>query len=89
MVKVIKNFKIDLSSMAAAGAARQFSIIGDNGAIFSLEVKNELNEYYKEIDITYYVAEEIKKFNLIKKIQKNKERKPYLKDIFIDKFMTH
>tara|TARA_R110002110_G_scaffold120271_2_gene295336 strand:- start:525 stop:2144 length:1620 start_codon:yes stop_codon:yes gene_type:complete len=46
MVKVINDFKIDLSSMAAAGVVRQFSVIGDNGAIFSLEVKNEDNKYY-------------------------------------------
>ncbi len=46
MAKIIKSFKIDLSSIAAAGAIRSFSITGDNGAIFSLEVKNELNEYY-------------------------------------------
>jgi len=46
MAKIIKSFKIDLSSIAAAGTIRSFSITGDNGAIFSLEVKNELNEYY-------------------------------------------
>ena len=46
MAKVIKKFDIDLSSMAAAGTARQFSIIGDSGAIFSLEVKNEDDKYY-------------------------------------------
>ena len=46
MAKVINDFKIDLSSMAAAGAVRQFSVIGDSGAIFSLEVKNEDNKYY-------------------------------------------
>jgi hypothetical protein len=46
MAKVINDFKIDLSSMAAAGAVRQFSVTGDSGAIFSLEVKNEDNKYY-------------------------------------------
>jgi len=46
MAKVIKNFKIDLSSVAAAGATRQFNVIGDDGAIFSLEIKNEDGYYY-------------------------------------------
>jgi len=46
MAKVIRNFNIDLSSMAAESNIRTFQVIGDNGAIFSLEVTNELNEYY-------------------------------------------
>ena len=46
MAKVIKNFKIDLSSIAAAGDTRQFNVIGDDGAIFSLEIKNEDGYYY-------------------------------------------
>ena len=46
MAKVINSFKIDLSSMVAAGAVRNFNVIGDNGAIFSLEVKNEDGKYY-------------------------------------------
>ena len=46
MAKVINDFSINLGSMAAAGAARQFSVIGDSGAIFSLEVKNAAGNYY-------------------------------------------
>jgi len=46
MVKVIKKFDINLGSIAAAETTRQFSIIGDNGAIFSLEVKNAAGNYY-------------------------------------------
>ena len=46
MAKIIRNFNIDLSSMAAGGTVRSFSVIGDNDAIFSLEVKNEDNKYY-------------------------------------------
>ena len=45
MAKVITSFDIDLSSMAAASNTRTFSITGDNGAIFSLEIKNE-DGYY-------------------------------------------
>jgi hypothetical protein len=41
MAKVIKNFNLDLSDMAASGGNRAFSIEGDIGAIFSLEITNE------------------------------------------------
>ena len=41
MAKVITNFNMDLSDMAASGGNRSFFIEGDTGAIFSLEVKNE------------------------------------------------
>lgn len=46
MAKIIRTFDIDLSDMAASGGSRSFSIIGDVGAIFSLEVKNEDSHYY-------------------------------------------
>ena len=46
MAKVIKRFNIDLSNMRAANNTRNFSVIGDKGAIFSLEVKNEDGYYY-------------------------------------------
>ena len=46
MAKVIKDFNIDLSSMAAVSTTRNFQVIGDNGAIFSLEVTNEDGHYY-------------------------------------------
>ena len=46
MAKIINKFNIDLSDMAAAGGSRTFSIEGDAGAIFSLEVKNEDGYYY-------------------------------------------
>ena len=46
MAKVISSFNIDLSDMAASGGSRYFSVEGDIGAIFSLEVKNEDGYYY-------------------------------------------
>jgi hypothetical protein len=46
MAKIIQNFRIDLSSIAATGATREFKVVGDDGAIFSLEVKNEDGHYY-------------------------------------------
>ena len=46
MAKVIKSLNIDLSNMRAASNTRNFAVIGDKGAIFSLEVKNEDGYYY-------------------------------------------
>ena len=46
MAKTITNFNIDLSDMPAVGGTRVFSIRGDGGAIFSLEVKHEDGDYY-------------------------------------------
>ena len=46
MAKTITNFNIDLSDMPAVGGTRVFSIRGDVGAIFSLEVKQEDGYYY-------------------------------------------
>ena len=46
MAKVIRGFNIDLSSIQAVGAVREFQVIGDNGAIFSLEITNKDNYYY-------------------------------------------
>jgi len=56
MAKVIKDFSINLGSMAAAEVVRNFSVIGDNGAIFSLEVKNEDNKYYNFSTNTFTTA---------------------------------
>ena len=46
MVKIIKDLVIDLGSIAYAGEQRSFSVTGDDGAIFSLEIKNEDDHYY-------------------------------------------
>ena len=39
-MKVIRNFNLDLSDIAAAGEVRTFSITGTNGAVFSLQITN-------------------------------------------------
>ena len=57
MAKVIKNLNVNLSDMAASGGARLFSIEGDVGAIFSLEVKNEDGYYYNFSTNTFAAAE--------------------------------
>jgi len=44
--KIIKRFDLDLSPLPASISTRQFSVVGDDGAGFSLEVKNEDNYYY-------------------------------------------
>ena len=57
MPKIIKKFDIDLSSMVAAGVTREFNVIGDDGAIFSLEVKNEDGYYYNFSTSTFAAAQ--------------------------------
>ena len=42
-MEIIKSFNLDLS---AASGTRDFTIVGTNGAVFSLEIKNEDNYYY-------------------------------------------
>ena len=54
--KIIKDFNIDLSNMAAASTTRAFQVIGDNGAIFSLEVTNEDGYYYNFTTNTFAAA---------------------------------
>ena len=44
-VKVIKSFNLDTGNIKEAGETRTFTISGDNGAVFSLEVKSG-NNYY-------------------------------------------
>ena len=45
-MKIINSFNIDLSDLPAASSTRSFSISGTNGAMFSLEIKNEDDYYY-------------------------------------------
>ena len=47
--KVITSFEIDLSDIKAATTTKPFSVLGQNGAVFSLEVKNEDGHYYNFI----------------------------------------
>ena len=49
MEKIIQSFELDLSSLPAASSVRPFSITGDDGAVFTLEIKNEDNYYYNFI----------------------------------------
>jgi len=43
--KIITSFILDTSDIKAAGETRNFEITGDNGAVFSLEIKNGTNYY--------------------------------------------
>ena len=56
MAKVITYLNINLDDMAATGGSRPFSIEGDSGAIFSLEVKNEDGYYYNFKTNTFAAA---------------------------------
>ena len=44
--KVIKAFNLDLSDLQASSTIRPFSIVGDKGSEFILEIKNEDSYYY-------------------------------------------
>ena len=44
--KVIREFNLDLSALPAVQSVRRFSVIGEDGAVFSVEIKNEDNYYY-------------------------------------------
>ena len=43
--KIIRSFSLDTSDIKAAGEQRKFEITGDNGAVFSLEIKSGDNYY--------------------------------------------
>tara|TARA_R110002012_G_scaffold104988_3_gene245736 strand:+ start:8247 stop:10073 length:1827 start_codon:yes stop_codon:yes gene_type:complete len=45
-MSIITYFKLDLSDLGASSQSRNFTVSGDNGAVFSLEIKNEDNYYY-------------------------------------------
>jgi hypothetical protein len=51
--KVIRSFDLDLSDVPTAGGTRYFSIKGDSGAQFRLEIKNEDAYYYDFCNDTF------------------------------------
>jgi hypothetical protein len=51
--KVIRSFDLDLSDVPTAGETRYFSIKGDSGAQFRLEIKNEDAYYYDFCNDTF------------------------------------
>jgi len=54
-MKVIKEFDLDLSVLPAEITVRRFSVIGDDGAVFTLEIKNEDGYYYNFITRSFQV----------------------------------
>ena len=44
--KIIRSFELDLSYLNFSGASRSFTVSADEGAVFSLEIKNEDDHYY-------------------------------------------
>ena len=43
---IISEFDLNLSSLRALSSSRQFFVKGSDGAVFTLEIKNEDNYYY-------------------------------------------
>ena len=56
LAKVIERIKLDVSPLKAIGETRRFLLIGDTGATFSLEVKNEDNYYYNFVTHVFQAA---------------------------------
>ena len=44
--KIISGFNLDYTAIPQTGERREFSITGDDGAVFSLEIKDEDGKYY-------------------------------------------
>ena len=55
--KVIKDFVLDLSDLGASGEKREFTITGDKGCEFILEIKNEDSYYYNFTTDTFQAAQ--------------------------------
>jgi len=51
--KVITELRIDFVDIPTAGETKEFSIIGDSGAEFYLEIKNEDSKYYNFVSKTF------------------------------------
>tara|TARA_Y100001963_G_scaffold44482_2_gene62457 strand:- start:452 stop:2008 length:1557 start_codon:yes stop_codon:yes gene_type:complete len=56
-MKVIRNFNLDTSNLRASGETRIFTINGDNGATFNLEIRNEDGHYYNFITTSFQTTE--------------------------------
>jgi hypothetical protein len=56
-IKNISGFVLDTSDIKEAGEARSFVIAGDNGAEFTLEIKNEDGYYYNFVTNTFQAAQ--------------------------------
>jgi hypothetical protein len=54
--KVITSFDLDLSDLPASSSVRSFTFIGDSGAEFILEIKNEDNHYYNFVTSSFQAA---------------------------------
>ena len=54
--KIINSFGLDLSDLPAASETRNFIVSGTNGAVFSLEIKNEDSYYYNFTTKTFQTA---------------------------------
>ena len=66
---VIKNINLDLSNIASTGEIRNFDIIGDNGAEFILEVKdNDTGYYYNFYTNTFQASKTVLEKSIINNV---------------------
>jgi len=63
--KVITSFKLDLSDLSSTTETRNVEIIGDIGAEFILEIRNEDNYYYNFYNDTFQAAKSVLEGKLV------------------------
>ena len=56
-IKLIRDIIIDTSNIKASGEVRAFNVLGEQGAVFSLQVKNEDSSYYNFDTQAFQTAE--------------------------------
>ena len=54
---IIKSFTLNTNNIKESGEERTFTVLGKNGAVFSLQVKNEDNYYYNFATNLFQVTE--------------------------------
>ncbi len=54
--KTITSFDLDLSDLPASSTRRNFTVSGDSGGVFSLEIRNEDGHYYNFVTQLFQVA---------------------------------
>jgi len=64
-MKTIKKFNLDTSNVPANGERRYFTIIGDKGAIFRLEIRDEDGKYYNFSSQVFQTAKSVLRRSII------------------------
>ena len=63
-MNIISSFNLDLNDIKQSGENRRFTILGSDGAVFSLEIKNE-DGYYYNFQTALFQAQKTRLSNVI------------------------